>query len=89
LLALAAVALVGAILVNARTGRDRRRDVPLAVAGAALVYIGLSWHGSVFEPGRHAMPAAVGVRLGLIALLAVVLDRALSTRDRMPPEVSR
>ena len=75
LVVLAVVALVLLVVVNARTGGDRRRHVPVLVAMAALVYVGLAWHGSVFEPGRHAMPAAVAVRVGLFALLAVVVDR--------------
>jgi hypothetical protein len=82
LVLLGAAALVSLVVVNARTGRDRRRHVPLVVAVAALVYIGLAWHGSVFEPGRHAMPAAVAVRLGLLTLLAVVVDRFVTEGAR-------
>ncbi|MEY2402598.1 MAG: hypothetical protein QOD38_149 [Acidimicrobiaceae bacterium] len=75
LLTLAVGTLAAALVVHARLGRDRRRHVPIALVGAALLYVGLSWHGSVFEPGRHAMPAAVAIRIGLIALLGVVIDR--------------
>lgn len=89
LLSLAAVAFTGLLIVNARTGRDSRRHVPMIVVCATLVYVGLAWHGSVFEPGRHAIPAAVAIRVGLLALLAVVVDRALCGRDRIAVERSR
>jgi hypothetical protein len=35
------------------------------------------------------MPGAVAIRVGLLALLAAVLDRAARGRDRMPVEASR
>jgi hypothetical protein len=89
LLALAAVALTGLLIVRARTGSDRRRHVPMIVAVAALPYVAMAWHGSVFEPGRHAMPGAVALRVGLLALLAVLADRSLSGRNQMADEASR
>jgi hypothetical protein len=89
LLALAAVAFTGMLILSARSGRDHRRHVPLVAALASLPYVALAWHGSVFEPGRHAMPGAVAIRVGLLALLAVLADQALSDRDQMATEHSR
>jgi hypothetical protein len=82
LLMLGAIALSGAVVVSARTGSDPRHDIPMVVVGAALLYVVLSWHGSVFEPGRHAMPAAVAVRVGLFALLAALIDRIAVEHSR-------
>lgn len=89
LVALAVATLTACLLVSARGGPDRRRHVPLIVAGASVVYAVAAWHGSVFEPGRHAMPAAIAIRVGLITLLAVVADAALGDFDRSETEESR
>ncbi len=82
LLTLALITLTTWLMVSARHGADRRSHVPLLVVGASLVYVAAAWHGSVFEPGRHAMPAAIAIRVGLIALLAVTADAALGGSDR-------
>ena len=76
--ALAVLALAACLMVSARGGPDRRRHIPLIVAGLSVVYVFAAWHGSVFEPGRHSMPAAVAIRVALITLLAVVADAALA-----------
>jgi hypothetical protein len=81
LLTLAVVTLAGCLMVSARAGRDRRRHIPLVVVGASVIYVVAAWHGSVFEPGRHAMPAAIAIRVALLALLVVVADAALRTSD--------
>ena len=70
-------------------GADRRSHVPLVVVGASVVYVAAAWHGSVFEPGRHAMPAAIAIRVALIALLAITADAALGRSDRSDFEPAR
>lgn len=82
LLTLAVVTLTACLMVSARRGSDRRSHVPLVVVAASVVYAIAAWHGSVFEPGRHAMPAAIAIRVALIALLAVVADAALAPSDQ-------
>jgi hypothetical protein len=89
LLTFAAVALGGTLILRSRTGPDRRRHIPIIAIVVALAYVALAWHGSVYEPGRHAMPAAAAVRVGLFALLAVIADGAVSSRGQMATEAPR
>jgi hypothetical protein len=77
LLALAALAFVGTVVLDVRQGRDPRRLVPGVVIGASVAYVVVSWHGSVLEIGRHAVPGAVAVRVGIFVVLALLADRAL------------
>ncbi len=80
ILLLTAIALVGAAVLGWQRRTDRRRRVPLVVIAAVVPYMALAWHGSVFEPGRHAMPAAVALRVGVVALLAVLADYLVCDR---------
>jgi hypothetical protein len=73
-------ALVGAVVARIRGRPDRRQRLPLLVMAAVAPYLVLVWDGSVFEPGRHAMPGAVALRCGVIVLVAVLVDGWLAAR---------
>jgi hypothetical protein len=81
ILTLTAAALIGAVVVRLRGRRDERTRAPLVVIGLVLPYVFLVWNGSVFEPGRHAMPGAVALRVGVVALLAVLADGWVAERE--------
>lgn len=76
--------VVGAVAAVAwrwrRAGVEPRHLVPVAAAGLAAVGLYLSWHSSTIELGRHALTAAVVLRLACLVLLAQVADGALADR---------
>lgn len=80
ILTLTVGALIGAVVARQRGRPDRRQRVPLIVIGLVVPYLVLVWDGSVFEPGRHAMPGAVALRCGVLVLIAVLVDGVLAAR---------
>jgi hypothetical protein len=68
----------------------RRRDEPGVVAVVGLVLTlavagyYAAWHGDALEIDRHALTAAVQLRLGIVAAAALAVDVALARLQREP-----
>lgn len=68
---------VAVVVVIALARRDPPGGwvLPVAVAAIAVPHALLAWHGDTLEIGRHAITAAVELRLGLVMAAIVALDR--------------
>lgn len=83
-----AVTLMAVVLVWTwaswrRYGPDGRWTFPLVVLLVQIPTLYAVWHASPIELARHALPAAVILRIALLVQLALLADRTLT-----PPDVS-
>jgi hypothetical protein len=76
------VILVSAGVIAIRYGWDRRWAVPLVLIASTIPHGIYTYHGSALEVGRHSMTLAIMLRLGLMWLLFLAIDRVLAARAR-------
>jgi hypothetical protein len=86
--ALLMIVLAGAGLVARRFGWERLWLAPLALLLTTYPHFLVVWHQSGIEVDRHALEAALLLRIGLLLLALFAIDRALSSRARTAPEQS-
>jgi hypothetical protein len=79
------IVLAGAGLVARRFGWDRVWLVPLALLLTTYPHFLVVWHQSGVEVDRHAVEAALLLRLGLLLLALFAIDRAISSRAETAP----
>jgi hypothetical protein len=84
-LALILIVLAGAGLVARRFGWERTWLVPLALLLTTYPHFLVVWHQSGIEVDRHALEAAILLRIALLLLILFAIDRALSNRARTTP----
>jgi len=84
--ALVVTVLAGAVLVARRFGWERTWLVPLALLLTTYPHFLVVWHQSGIEVDRHALEAAILLRIGLLLLFLFAIDRALSNPARTTPE---
>lgn len=83
--ALIAIVLAGAGFVAHRFGADRVWLVPFGLLLTTYPHVLVVWHQSGIEVDRHALEAALFLRLGLLVLALFAIDRALSNRAGSAP----
>jgi hypothetical protein len=82
-LVLEAIAVATVIAISrTRRGAQAPSGLPLALAVLAVAHALLAWHGDTLEIGRHAITAAVVLRLGLVMCAVVHLDLLQAPRSR-------
>ena len=74
LVALGAAALGSAVALWRRRRWAAPWLVPLALVASAAMLAAVTWHGDAMEVGRHALPVAVHLRLGVLLALALAAD---------------
>jgi Kef-type K+ transport system membrane component KefB len=77
------IVLAGAALVARRFGPERSWLVPIGLLLTTYPHLLVVWHQSGIEVDRHALEAALLLRLGLLLLAAFAIDRALAGRERL------
>lgn len=83
--ALLGVVLVAAGAIARRAGADVLWLVPIALLLTTYPHFLVVWHQSGIEVDRHALEAALFLRLGILLLAIFAVDRALSSRARTAP----
>jgi hypothetical protein len=83
--ALIAIVLAGAGFVARRFGWERIWLVPLAILLTTYPHFLVVWHQSGIEVDRHALEAALLLRVAILLLAVFVVDRALSSRAETVP----
>lgn len=82
LCALLAIVLAGAGLVAWRAGPDLLWLLPIGILLTTYPHFLVAWHQSGIEVDRHALEAALLLRLAILLLAVLTVDRALAGRAR-------
>lgn len=79
-----AVLLLAAVAIGRRGRPEAVWLVPALLLASAGPFAGLIWHADAMEVERHALPVAVQLRLGLLLLFWLSLDRLLGRASPAP-----
>jgi hypothetical protein len=79
---LTALVVVTGWAIVRRREIDRRWTVPLATIVLAAASLYAAWHGASTELPRLGLPAAVALRIALIAIIGLLVEAELDRRDR-------
>ena len=63
-----------------KRGYDPRWSLPLAIVAIDVVMLWVIWHGAPGEAARHALADAVSLRIALLFVTALLVDRWLEAR---------